>query len=215
MNRDLRATCARSTGSCRFPAEDASALARPACARWCNRARRGSLSTPPRDEGCESRARSRSRSAKSCGRWGKTIAPSVTGGDFGAVVVIYRGSNELHLYNGEAHPGARSPVATGQAIYPTPTAAWHVVDKQRDPWWRPPDSPWAKGAEADPTRSGQPARHSLDGPRRCRRRHARHARRRLDRLLRLARVHPDADSRRGVAVRSHVRIGTPVFIVTA
>ena len=86
---------------------------------------------------------------------GKTIPPSVTSGDFGAVVVIYRGSNELHLYNGE-RPWRTIPVATGQAIYPTPTGSWHVVDKQRDPWWRPPDSPWAEGLKPIPPGPGNP-----------------------------------------------------------
>ena len=58
-----------------------------------------------------------------------------------------------------------------------------------------------EGPEADPAGPGQPARHALDGPERVRRRHPRHARRRVDRLLRIARLHPDADPRRGVAVQ--------------
>jgi len=60
----------------------------------------------------------------------RTVAPSVTANGFGAVVVIYRGSNELHLYKG-SKPWRTFGVATGQAIYPTPTGSWHVVDKQR------------------------------------------------------------------------------------
>ena len=85
----------------------------------------------------------------------KTVAPSVNRSNFGAVVVIYRGSNVLHLYNGE-QPWRTIPVATGQAIYPTPTGSWHVVDKQRNPWWRPPDSPWAQGLKPIPPGPGNP-----------------------------------------------------------
>ena len=85
----------------------------------------------------------------------RTVAPSVTANSFGAVVVIYRGSNELHLYDG-ARPWRTFGVATGQAIYPTPLGDWHVVDKQRNPWWRPPDSPWAKGLKPVPPGPGNP-----------------------------------------------------------
>jgi len=85
----------------------------------------------------------------------KTVAPSVTRNSFGAVVVIYRGSNTLHLYRGE-RAWRTFGVATGQAIYPTPTGSFSVVDKQRDPWWRPPDSPWAKGLKPIPPGPGNP-----------------------------------------------------------
>ena len=85
----------------------------------------------------------------------RTVAPSVTANGFGAVVVIYRGSNELHLYKG-SKPWRTFGVATGQAIYPTPTGDWHVVDMQRNPWWRPPDSPWAKGLKPVPPGPGNP-----------------------------------------------------------
>src|ERR1043166_4494046 len=74
----------------------------------------------------------------------ETIAPRATPNNFGPVVVIYRGSNRMHVFNG-TRPWRVFPVATGQSIYPTPLGDWHVVDMQRNPWWRPPDSPWAKG----------------------------------------------------------------------
>jgi lipoprotein-anchoring transpeptidase ErfK/SrfK len=85
----------------------------------------------------------------------KTVAPSVTRKNFGAVVVIHRGSNVLHLYRG-ARPWRTIRVATGQAIYPTPTGSFTVVDKQRNPWWRPPDSDWAKGLKPIPPGPGNP-----------------------------------------------------------
>jgi lipoprotein-anchoring transpeptidase ErfK/SrfK len=85
----------------------------------------------------------------------RTVAPSVTSRNFGSVIVIYRGSNELHLYNG-SRPVRTFQVATGQAIYPTPLGNWHIVDMQRNPWWRPPDSPWAKGLKPIPPGPGNP-----------------------------------------------------------
>ena len=85
----------------------------------------------------------------------RTVAPSVTSSNFGSVIVIYRGSNELHLFNG-SRPWRTIQVATGQAIYPTPLGSWHVVDMQRNPWWRPPDSPWAQGLKPIPPGPGNP-----------------------------------------------------------
>jgi lipoprotein-anchoring transpeptidase ErfK/SrfK len=85
----------------------------------------------------------------------ETVAPTVTPGDFGPVVVIYRGSNRMHVYNG-TRPWRTFPVATGQSIYPTPLGNWHVVDMQRNPWWRPPDSSWAKGLKPIPPGPGNP-----------------------------------------------------------
>jgi lipoprotein-anchoring transpeptidase ErfK/SrfK len=85
----------------------------------------------------------------------RAVTPSVSSGDFGPVIVIRRGSNELHLYNGE-RPWRTFPVATGQSSYPTPLGSWHVVDMQRDPWWRPPDSPWAEGLKPIPPGPGNP-----------------------------------------------------------
>jgi lipoprotein-anchoring transpeptidase ErfK/SrfK len=85
----------------------------------------------------------------------ETVAPKVTPTTFGPVVVIYRGSNQMHVYNG-THPWRVLSVATGQSIYPTPLGNWHVVDMQRNPWWRPPDSPWAQGLKPIPPGPGNP-----------------------------------------------------------
>jgi lipoprotein-anchoring transpeptidase ErfK/SrfK len=85
----------------------------------------------------------------------ETVAPAVTPTNFGPVVVIYRGSNQMHVYDG-TRPWRTFPVATGQAVYPTPLGNWHVVDMQRNPWWRPPDSPWAKGLKPIPPGPGNP-----------------------------------------------------------
>ena len=67
------------------------------------------------------------------------------------------------------------------------------MNKQRDPWWYPADlRRVGQRAEARPARPVEPARHTLDGPERTRRRHPRHRRADVDRLQRLARLHPHA-----------------------
>ena len=74
---------------------------------------------------------------------------------FGPVIVIRRGANELRYYQG-AKLVRKFGVATGQAIYPTPTGTFSVVDMQLNPWWRPPDSDWAKGLKPIPPGPGNP-----------------------------------------------------------
>ena len=74
---------------------------------------------------------------------------------FGPVIVIRRGANELRYYQG-AKLVRKFGVATGQAIYPTPTGTFSIVDMQLDPWWRPPDSDWAKGLKPIPPGPGNP-----------------------------------------------------------
>ena len=85
----------------------------------------------------------------------KEIVPKVTRPDFGAVVVIRRSVNELRYYWG-AKLVRTVGVATGQAVYPTPIGQFSIVDMQRNPWWRPPDSPWAKGLKPIPPGPGNP-----------------------------------------------------------
>jgi lipoprotein-anchoring transpeptidase ErfK/SrfK len=85
----------------------------------------------------------------------RLVAPAVTPANFGPVIVIRRGHNELRYYEGTRL--ARSfGVATGQSIYPTPTGQFSIVDMQRNPWWRPPDSPWAQGLKPIPPGPGNP-----------------------------------------------------------
>ena len=75
---------------------------------------------------------------------------------FGPVVVVTRATNTLRLYNGRKL--VRSfPVATGQAIYPTPAGVWRIMSKQRDPWWYPPTyDEWAKGLKPVPPGPSNP-----------------------------------------------------------
>jgi lipoprotein-anchoring transpeptidase ErfK/SrfK len=84
------------------------------------------------------------------------IAPKRTAASFGPVIVITRATNTLRLFDGTRLVRTFS-VATGQAIYPTPTGIWHIMDKQRDPWWYPPTtSAWAKGLKPVPPGPSNP-----------------------------------------------------------
>jgi lipoprotein-anchoring transpeptidase ErfK/SrfK len=83
------------------------------------------------------------------------IDPAVTTADLGPVILINRGINRLTWYAGTAT--REFPVATGQAIYPTPAGRFHIVVKWKDPWWYPPtyDS-WAAGLKPVPPGPGNP-----------------------------------------------------------
>jgi lipoprotein-anchoring transpeptidase ErfK/SrfK len=83
------------------------------------------------------------------------VKPKVTPATYGPVIVIRRASNRLTLYSGPRTVGTFG-VATGQSQYPTPLGTWSIVDMQRDPWWRPPDSAWAQGLDPIPPGPGNP-----------------------------------------------------------
>ena len=75
---------------------------------------------------------------------------------FGPVIVVTRATNTLRLYDGRRLLRT-FPVATGQAIYPTPAGVWRIMDKQRDPWWYPPTyDAWAKGLKPVPPGPSNP-----------------------------------------------------------
>ena len=81
--------------------------------------------------------------------------PAVTSKTIGPVIVIRRGSNLLNLYRGTKLV-RRFHVATGQAIYPTPLGRFHIVVKWKNPWWYPPNDPWAAGEKPTPPGPGNP-----------------------------------------------------------
>jgi lipoprotein-anchoring transpeptidase ErfK/SrfK len=70
-------------------------------------------------------------------------------------IVIMRGSNRLLFYL-DQKLNHTFGVATGQARYPTPTGNFEIVIKERNPWWYPPDSDWAKGEKPIPPGPGNP-----------------------------------------------------------
>ena len=83
------------------------------------------------------------------------IKPSVTRARFGPIIVIKRESKHLNLYRG-MRLWKRLGVATGQSEYPTPIGRYSIVTMQRHPWWYPPDSDWAEDEEPIPPGPGNP-----------------------------------------------------------
>ncbi len=72
------------------------------------------------------------------------------------VIVIRRGSNHLILYSGSRFV-REFPVATGQAMYPTPLGHFRIVVKEKNPWWYPPtQDAWARGLKPVPPGPGNP-----------------------------------------------------------
>ncbi len=85
----------------------------------------------------------------------RTLPAKRTKAKFGPIIWIDRGSNTLRLYNSRKLVQTFR-VATGRAEYPTPAGLWSIVVMQYNPWWRPPDSPWAKGLKPIPPGPGNP-----------------------------------------------------------
>jgi lipoprotein-anchoring transpeptidase ErfK/SrfK len=85
----------------------------------------------------------------------RAIKPSVTRLNYGPIVVIRRDSKGLYLYNG-MRLRRTFGVATGQSVYPTPIGRFTIVTKQRNPWWYPPNSSWARGQQPVPPGPGNP-----------------------------------------------------------
>jgi lipoprotein-anchoring transpeptidase ErfK/SrfK len=85
----------------------------------------------------------------------RSVRATKTRATFGPVIWIDRATNTLRLYDSTKLTRVFR-VATGRSQYPTPSGMWRIVDKQRDPWWRPPDSPWAAGAVPIPPGPGNP-----------------------------------------------------------
>jgi lipoprotein-anchoring transpeptidase ErfK/SrfK len=83
------------------------------------------------------------------------IQPTVTRANYGPVVVIRRGSRRLYLYRNMAF--VRSfRIAVGMPAYPTPLGRYHVIVRERHPTWDPPNSPWAAGLGPVPPGPGNP-----------------------------------------------------------
>lgn len=83
----------------------------------------------------------------------RRVLPAVT--SIGPVVVIDRGAFRLTVYRGERRVRAY-PIAVGQPAYPTPAGLFRIIDKQRNPIWFPPASPWARGLGPVPPGVGNP-----------------------------------------------------------
>jgi lipoprotein-anchoring transpeptidase ErfK/SrfK len=86
---------------------------------------------------------------------GALTKPTITRADLRTVVVVQRSKNRLFLYRA-GRRRVELGVATGQPAYPTPLGEFTIVDKQLNPWWYPPDSPWAAGMSPIPPGPGNP-----------------------------------------------------------
>jgi lipoprotein-anchoring transpeptidase ErfK/SrfK len=85
----------------------------------------------------------------------RPVPATVTKDEFGPVISIVRGANTLTLWDGTRRV-RQFRVATGRSRYPTPAGIFSVVDMQYNPWWRPPDSDWARGLKPIPPGPGNP-----------------------------------------------------------
>ena len=86
----------------------------------------------------------------------KPVPAAVTAENFGPVIVVFRESKRLTLFDGRR--AVRSfEIATGTSQYPTPLGNYSIATKQRNPWWiPPPDSDWARGKKPIPPGPGNP-----------------------------------------------------------
>ena len=84
------------------------------------------------------------------------VPAAVTPENFGPVIVVFRDSKRLTLFDGPR--AVRTfPIATGQSAYPTPVGNYSIATMQRDPWWiPPPNSDWAQGKKPIPPGPGNP-----------------------------------------------------------
>ncbi|HRC07490.1 MAG TPA: L,D-transpeptidase family protein [Miltoncostaeales bacterium] len=73
----------------------------------------------------------------------------------GIVLVVSRANRRLTMYSEERRIRGFD-VAVGTAAYPTPRGIFHVIQKQKNPTWSPPDSPWAAGLGPIPPGPGNP-----------------------------------------------------------
>ena len=81
--------------------------------------------------------------------------PKFTKADFGASIVIRRGSRKLYLYN-KTKFVRRFDIAVGMPATRRRSAATASSRRKRNPTWDPPSSPWAEGLGPIPPGPGNP-----------------------------------------------------------
>jgi len=86
----------------------------------------------------------------------RILRPQVVRRTLGPAVVIDRSLHRLTLFGSRGRVVRVLGVAVGQAIYPTPTGSFKIVDKQLHPWWYPPNSSWAAGEKPIPPGPSNP-----------------------------------------------------------
>ena len=70
-------------------------------------------------------------------------------------IVVNLGQRKLRLIR-DGRVWKTYSIAVGQPAHPTPTGEYEVNDKQKDPAWYPPDSPWAAELSTIPAGPGNP-----------------------------------------------------------
>ncbi len=83
----------------------------------------------------------------------KVIRPTKT--KVGIILVVNRANRRMTMYSDERRIRGFD-VAVGMPAHPTPRGIFHVVVKQKNPTWNPPDSPWAAGLGPIPPGPGNP-----------------------------------------------------------
>ena len=81
----------------------------------------------------------------------KVVKPAVTVQSIGPMILVDRETNRLTLFHADNKVWRVFPVATGQAIYPTPAGRFSIVVKWINPTWYPPtQDAWAAGLSPVP-----------------------------------------------------------------
>jgi lipoprotein-anchoring transpeptidase ErfK/SrfK len=86
----------------------------------------------------------------------KVVRPTLPARKLPDSILIDRGHHSLTLYRNNKVV-RRFAVAVGQSIYPTPVGAFHIIVKERDPWWYPPTyDAWAANLKPVPPGPSNP-----------------------------------------------------------
>lgn len=89
----------------------------------------------------------------------EVVNPATTLEQLGYVVVVSKAERLVRLYApvaGKAKAVLKFKVAVGAPSFPTPSGTFTIVIMEKDPWWDPPDSDWAKDLEPVPPGPGNP-----------------------------------------------------------
>jgi lipoprotein-anchoring transpeptidase ErfK/SrfK len=88
------------------------------------------------------------------------VSPRVNANDlarvYGTVITVDKSNFKLRLFKGLKFAKSYG-VAVGQPAYPTPSGLFHIADKQVDPVWSVPNSPWAGELQGTTVQGGSAA----------------------------------------------------------
>jgi murein L,D-transpeptidase YcbB/YkuD len=90
----------------------------------------------------------------------KKVSPAVNANDlkrrYGTVITVDRAHFKLRLFKGLKFDKSYM-VAVGQSAYPTPTGLFSIQNKQVNPTWSVPNSPWAGELQGTTVEGGSAA----------------------------------------------------------